>query len=73
VTFGKHIRYLRLVRNMSVDDLASDTDLRLGHLLDLEAGRTVPSLEDIWKLAGALDVAEEELVEQAPRVRPDVL
>lgn len=73
VTFGQHIRYLRLVRKMSVDDLASDTDLLLGHLLDLEADRTVPSLEEIAKLAAALDVVEEELMEKAPRVRPHAI
>jgi transcriptional regulator with XRE-family HTH domain len=73
VTFGQHIRHLRLMRKMTVDDLATDTDLRLGHLLDLETDKTAPSLEEIGLLATALDVAEEGLVEKAPRVRPDAL
>lgn len=73
MSFGQHIRHLRLTRRMTVDDLAADTDLRLGHLLDLETDRTAPSVEDIEMLAAALEVPEEGLAKKAPRVRADVL
>ena len=73
MTFGQYIRHLRLMRRTTVNDLAADADLRLGHLLDLETDRAVPSLEEIVKLAGALGVDEEELMELAPRVRSEVL
>jgi transcriptional regulator with XRE-family HTH domain len=73
VTFGQQIRHLRLTRKMRVHQLAAATGLCLEHLLDLETDKAVPSLEEIAKLAAALDVAEEGLVEKARRVRPSAL
>lgn len=73
MTFGQYLRHRRFMRRMPLNEVVAVTGLSSLHLLDLETDRDVPSREDIARLATALHVAEEALLEKARHVRPSAL
>ena len=63
---GKNIRALRQRKKLSQEKLARLTDISLNTLTKIESGYTKrPSIQTIHKIAKALDVSLDELVEGA--------
>ncbi len=61
---GKNIRALRQKRKLSQEKLARLTDISLNTLTKIESGFTKrPSIQTIHKIAKALDVSLDKLVE----------
>ncbi len=61
---GKNIRVLRQKRKLSQEKLARLTDISLNTLTKVESGFTKrPSIQTIHKIAKALDVSLDRLVE----------
>jgi len=73
VTFGQYLRYLRFMRKLPLNELVAATGLDPAHLVDLETDHAAPTREDIAKLAAAMNVTEEALLEKARHVRPGTL
>lgn len=62
---GKNIRVLRQKRQLSQEKLARLTDISLNTLTKIESGFTKrPSIQTIHKIAKALEVSIDKLVEE---------
>lgn len=59
--FGEHLRELREKRDLSQTRLSELAGLNRNYVGDVERGRRNPCLDNILKLAEALDVAPSEL------------
>lgn len=59
--FGKRIRKLRQARGMSQEELAFISDLHRTYISDVERGIRNISLDNISKIAMALDVALKDM------------
>lgn len=59
--FGDHLRELREKRDLSQTRLSELAGLNRNYVGDVERGRRNPCLDNIIKLADALDVAPSEL------------
>lgn len=73
INIGQTIRTFRLQRGMSQGDIEKRTGLLRCYLSRVENGHTVPSLETLQKIAGALDLPlshffAEETVRDVPGV-----
>ncbi len=72
INIGTTIRAFRLQKGMSQGDIEKRTGLLRCYLSRVENGHTVPSLETLQKIAGALDLplsqffSEEEIVREVP-------
>ena len=72
IAIGTTIRAFRLQQGMSQGDIEKRTGLLRCYLSRVENGHTVPSLETLQKIAGALDLplsqffSEEEVVRHVP-------
>ena len=64
---GGRIRAVRKARGLSVRQLADLADVDTGFLGHMEAGRKLPGIETLVKIAGGLDVAPGELLATASR------
>lgn len=71
-SFGVHLRGLRSRRRLDIDALASETGIAVARLLALEMGSGTPNRNEIARLAKALRVAEDSLLERARHVRMDL-
>ncbi|MCX5679052.1 MAG: helix-turn-helix transcriptional regulator [Candidatus Omnitrophica bacterium] len=61
---GKNIKKIRQQKNLSQEKLARLTDISLNTLTKIESGFTKrPSIQTIYKIAKALEVPMENLVE----------
>ena len=58
---GNKIRERRSVVGISMEKLAYENDISKGYLSDVEAGKKLPSLKMLDKIATALDVDIKEL------------
>lgn len=58
---GKKIIKLREQKKMTQEKLAFENDFSKGYLSDIEAGKKLPSLQLLEKIAEALDVDIKEL------------
>jgi transcriptional regulator with XRE-family HTH domain len=56
VKLGKRIRELRLERDATQEALAEKAAISVQHLLDLEHGRSNPTIASLMGLARGLDV-----------------
>ena len=63
---GSTIRDFRLQRGMSQGDIEKRTGLLRCYLSRVENGHTVPSLETLQKIAGALDLQLSEFLRRTP-------
>ena len=54
--FGAHIRALRHERELSKEEVAHRAGLHVTYLSGIERGRRNPSLKNLRRIAGALDV-----------------
>jgi transcriptional regulator with XRE-family HTH domain len=71
IAIGTTIRAFRLQKGMSQGDIEKRTGLLRCYLSRVENGHTVPSLETLQKIAGALDLPlsqffSEEIVREVP-------
>jgi len=71
---GHRIRNLRKSKNMTQEELAAKSELRLEFILGVEKGQMDPSLEDLAKIAEALGVEMFDLVkgEQEEKTLPEI-
>jgi transcriptional regulator with XRE-family HTH domain len=63
-TLSKNVRRLRATRDFTYDDLAALAGLSKGMLVQIEQGRTNPSIGTLCKLANALGVTISRLIEE---------
>ncbi len=61
IRFGNHIRHLRIVNQLTQDELAERMDVSTRNLSDLENGKINTSYATIYLLAKALNVSLSEL------------
>lgn len=63
VLFGQNVRQIRLLqKNMSQEKLAFKCDLHRTYISDIERGNRNVSLDNIEKIAKALDVQPKDLL-----------
>jgi len=62
--FGEILRHLRHQRGLSQEQLGFESGYHRTHISFLERGVYGPSLDAIFRLAAALNVAPEELVRE---------
>jgi transcriptional regulator with XRE-family HTH domain len=62
VLFGKNVRSLRELANMSQEELAFRASMKRTYLSDLERGTRNPSLRALGRLADALGVSPDRLL-----------
>lgn len=60
-SFGKAIRKLRIERGISQEDFAELCELHRTYISDIELGKRNVSLENIARIANALDMPISEL------------
>lgn len=58
---GMRIRFLRKQKNISIEDLALESNVNRNYLGDLERGTRNPTIEVLTKIASGLNVSLEEL------------
>jgi transcriptional regulator with XRE-family HTH domain len=68
ISLGQRIRELRDKADLSLRGLAKKIGISSPFLSDIELGRRFPSEEILAKLAGALDVSPDELMQYDTRV-----
>lgn len=61
--FGENLLRVRQARKLSQENLADRADIHRTQISLLEGGRRQPLMETLLRLAGALDVPVETLVE----------
>lgn len=59
---GSRIRFQRITRNMSQEELAERSHLSRVHIGYIERGEKVPSLESIINIANALNMSADEIL-----------
>lgn len=68
IAFGKVLRDLRKSRGLSQEALAHEAELQRNFVSLLERGYNQPSINTLWKLAGALQVRPSTLIKAVERV-----
>jgi transcriptional regulator with XRE-family HTH domain len=68
INIGVTIRNFRLERSMSQGDIEKRTGLLRCYLSRVENGHTVPSLDTLQKIAGALDIPLSQFFSEDPIV-----
>ena len=61
ISFGKIVRKLRIERGLSQEDFAELCDLHRTYISDIELGKRNVSLENIARIASALEISISEL------------
>lgn len=61
---GQNLQELRAKQNMSIGQLAEQTGLSKAVISQIEKGNANPTINTIWKLAGALHVPYSAILEQ---------
>ncbi len=70
---GENVRVLRTNRGMTLDVLAKHAGISRATLGQIELGRTVPSVNVVWKIARAFDVPFSSLLATSARITTSVL
>lgn len=60
---GNNIKYYREIRKMSQEELAYRANMGAAHLGNIERGHNNPTLTTLYKIARALEVDMEQLLE----------
>jgi len=72
MTLGAKIKALRLKKNKSLQDIATEVDASKNHIWDLETGKARnPSFELLTKLAKSLGVSVTELIGEKVGAKDD--
>jgi len=71
ISFGKRLRELRRDRELSQEELGLRADLDRNYVGGIERGEINPTLVNICRIAGALEVDVTELLEGVPAIAPD--
>ena len=66
-TFGEVLRALRLLRNMSQEELAHVSGYHRNYIGILERGEKSPSLRTIFNLGGALSIQPSRILARVER------
>ena len=66
---GASIRTRREAAKLTLEELAHQAGLTVGHLFVIESGRTNPTLRTLFKVVGALGVKVGALMDEAERPR----
>ena len=66
-TFGQTVRKLRLSKDISQEKFADMCNLHRTYISDVELGKRNVSLENIWKIATALEVHASELFQEVEK------
>lgn len=61
VKLGEKIRSLRMIKNMTQNDLAIECDFEKASMSRIESGRSNPTVKTLLKISKALDVHISEL------------
>lgn len=61
ILFGKRVRRLRQARGISQEELAFSSNLHRTYISDIERGTRNVSLDNIYKIAVALDVPPKDI------------
>lgn len=72
VRLGARIKSLRQRRHLTQDALAEQVGLHTTYVAKLEAGRAVPSLDALTRLAAALDVSVASMVSSIDDAPPNL-
>ena len=67
--FGENVRYYRLQKGMTQEQLGIKASMERGYVSELERGIRNPTVDALGRLAVALDVAPPLLLEQRPADR----
>lgn len=70
---GLNLRRLRTKRGLSLARLAERSGVSRAMLSQIELGRSVPTINLLWKVARTLDVTFAALIARAPEATPRVL
>lgn len=62
IRLGKRIKQLRVMRDMTQEQLAEASNVSISFLGNVERGSKNPTVETIYKIANALDVTMSELL-----------
>lgn len=65
--FGQTVRQIRLSKDISQEKFADMCDLHRTYISDVELGKRNVSLENIGKMANALDMRISELFQEVER------
>lgn len=65
--FGQTVRQIRLSKDISQEKFADMCDLHRTYISDVELGKRNVSLENIGKMANALDIRISELFQEVER------
>ena len=68
--FGKNVREARMNLGLSQEELARDCELSHVMIVRVEAGKRLPSVGTLVKLAAVLDVPAKDLFKGVPRWVP---
>ena len=59
--FGKRIKHLRRLRNLTQAQLAEKLDLSINYISQIETGEATPTFKTLFLLAQGLDVEMKDL------------
>lgn len=62
IAFGKRIKQYRKLQNMTQVRLAEKTGLSVGHVSNMENGKSEASIDSLVKLSNVLNVAADQLL-----------
>jgi len=68
MNIGDNIKLLRTHKKLTLKDLAEKATLSVSFISDIENGRRIPRLENLQKLAEALEVSISELTGEAIKI-----
>ncbi len=77
IYFGRKVKYLRLLKNLTQAELAEKVDLSVNYISQIETGIASPAFKTIVRLAQGLEVDMKELfdfvqiVDTSPKARGD--
>lgn len=69
---GDHVKELRGLRKMTQKDLAEKAGVTMSTVWRLESGEVTPTLETLQKIAAALDVDPQSLLDGVPPPLPKI-
>lgn len=70
VVLGRTLKEMRKRKLLTITQLALYTGLSVGYLSNVERGQTSPTVDNLRKICGELDVSMSEVLEQKPDERP---